>query len=95
MNEHKIIKFEEYFVSNNEGKSNCVIRSFCKIFQDNYDTIYNELSNISKELNCNSYNDVEVFEEYMIRHNMYSIEYGKDMKIKDLSLDNGSYIVFC
>ena len=42
-----------------------------------------------------SFNDIEVFEEYMKRRNIIPIDYGKDIKIKDLDLDNGLYIVFC
>lgn len=85
----------EYNICNSEGKSNCVIRSFCKLYNKDYDTIYRELCNIKKELNSNSYNDIEVFELYMNRNNTYSIDYDKDIKIKDLVLDNGEYIVFC
>ena len=48
------MKFKEYYVTNNEGKSNCVIRSFCKIYNDSYNKVYDELIDISKELNCNN-----------------------------------------
>ena len=89
------MKYVEYNISNNEGKSNCVIRSFCKIFNEEYDDVYGELCRIQKELNCESFNDIEVFETYMKNHNTNTIDYGKDMKVKDLVLDNGSYIVFC
>ena len=43
----------------------------------------------------NSFNDVEVFEEYMKRRNTFLIDYGKDKVIRDLKLDNGKYIIFC
>ena len=89
------MKFNEYNLSNSEGKSNCVIRSFCKMFNLTYDDVYNELCTIQKELNANSYNDIEVFETFMNKRNVESIEYGKEMKIKNLKLDDGSYIVFC
>ena len=89
------MKFKEYYVTNNEGKSNCVIRSLCKIFGDKYDEVYNELCDIAKELNCESFNDIEVFETYMKRRNTNAIDYGKDIKIKDLNLENGKYLVFC
>ena len=42
-----------------------------------------------------SFNDIEVFEEYMKRRNTLAINYGKDLKIKDLSLDNSTYIILC
>ena len=89
------MKFNKFYVENKDGKSNCVIRSFCKLFNKKYDQVYNELCDVQKELNCNSYNDIEVFEKYMRINNVEKIEYGNDIKIKDLKLDNGSYIIFC
>ncbi len=89
------MKFIEYNITNNDGKSNCVIRSFCKIFNESYNDVYDELCQIQKELNCENYNNVEVFETYMKNHNVDPINYGKDIKVKDLNLDSGSYIVFC
>ena len=88
------MKYSEYFISNKEGKSNCVIRSFCKLYNQEYDVVFNELVELAHELNHNSFNDVEVFEEYMRRHNTIEIE-SKEIKIKDLELDSGKYIVFC
>lgn len=89
------MKFNEYYIENNQGKSNCVVRSFCKMFDEDYDYVYNSLCQLAKELNASSFNDIEVFEEYMKRHDTISIDYGKDIKIKDLNLDDGSYAVFC
>ena len=89
------MKFIKYYITNKEGKSNCVIRTFCKIFNEEYDDVYNELCRIQKELKCNSFNDIEVFEEYMKNHNFNSIDYGKDIVIKELELDDDTYIVFC
>ena len=88
------MKYSEYFISNKEGKSNCVIRSFCKLYNQEYDVVFNELVELAHKLNHNSFNDVEVFEEYMRRHNTTEIE-SKEIKIKDLELDSGNYIVFC
>ena len=89
------MKFIEYNITNNDGKSNCVIRSFYKIFNESYNDVYDELCQIQEELNCENYNNVEVFETYMKNHNVDPINYGKDIKVKDLNLDSGSYIVFC
>ena len=89
------MKYNYFFVSSCDGKTNCVIRSFCKLFNEKYDNVYEELNNISKELKCDSFNDVLVFETYMKRHNTNLIKYGKDIRIKDLKLDNGEYIIFC
>ena len=88
------MKYSEYFISNSEGKSNCVIRSFCKLYNQEYNTVFNELVAIAKELNHNSFNDVEVFEEYMKRHNTLEVP-SEEIQIRDLNLDNGNYIVFC
>ena len=89
------MEFKRFYITNSEGKTNCVIRSFCKLYELNYDDVYNELVNISKELNSESFNDIEVFEEFMKRRDTLKIEYDKDTKIKDLKLENGKYIIFC
>ncbi len=89
------MKYENYNISGSNGKSNCVIRSFCKLYNKEYDDVFNELVDLAKELNCDSFNDIEVFEEYMNRNETYPIEYGKDIKINDLELDDDSYAVFC
>ena len=89
------MKFKEYNLYNYDGKSNCVIRSLCKVYNKKYEDVYNELCSITKELNYQSFNDIKVFEEYMKRKNTLVIDYGKNIKIKDLKLNKGKYIVFC
>ena len=49
----------------------------------------------TEELNCSSFNDIEVFEKYMEDNNIIKINRDEDIKVKDLKTDNGSYIVFC
>lgn len=88
------MKYEKYYITDSEGKSNCVIRSFCKIYNKEYNDVVSELLDISKELNCN-FNDIETFEEYMNRRNTKKIDYGNDLLIKELSLDDDKYIIFC
>ena len=88
------MKFEEYFITDKNNKSNCVIRTFCKMFNEEYENVSNELSSIAQELNC-SFNDIEVFEYYMKKRNFNKLEYNKDIKIKDLELSNNKYIIFC
>jgi hypothetical protein len=88
------MKFDEYYITDTNGKSNCVIRSFCKIYNEKYSDVANELVSISEELKCN-FNDIETFEEYMNRRNTKKIDYGTNLVIKDLSLDNDKYIIFC
>ena len=89
------MEYSYYYVENKEGKSNCVIRSFCKLYNEKYDDVFNELLSISNLLKSKSFNDIEVFEEYMKRRNTIVINDNLDTKIKALNLDNGEYIVFC
>ena len=89
------MKYIRYYISSKDGKSNCVIRSFCKIYNKEYDDVYNDLIKLAKENKCESYNDVKVFELYMKNNNTFPIEYGNNLKIKDLKLDDGEYLVFC
>lgn len=88
------MKYKYYYVEDNNKKSNCVIRSFCKLYNGSYESVYNDLISLTKELNCDNYNDIKVFESYMENHNTIKIA-SDDIKIKDLKLDNGEYIVFC
>lgn len=87
--------FKEFYISDKNGKSNCVIRSLCKILNKEYDDIYSDLCKIANDLKNNSYNDVPVFEKYMEDNNIFKISYEGDIKVKDLKIDNSSYIVFC
>ena len=89
------MEFKKFYLCNKEGKSNCVIRSLCKIFNEEYDKVYNDLCALAKKINCKSFNDIEVFEEYMKKRNTVAIKCGKNLKIKDLNLENGKYLVFC
>lgn len=87
--------YKYYYICDENGKSNCVIRSFCKLYNDNYKNVYNELCSIQKGINSKSFNDIEVFEEYMKRHNTFAIDTEKEKLIKELEFDNDSYIIFC
>lgn len=89
------MKYNEYYVSSNDGRSNCVIRTLCKILNEQYDNIYKELSNLANELKCSSFNDIKVFETYLNMHGFNPINYGKDIKVKDLTIDDGNYVIFC
>ena len=88
------MKYEKYYIESSNGYSNCVIRSFCKLYNYLYDDVYEKLLKLTQELKANNYNDIVVFETFMERHNTFKIESPK-IKIKDLNLDNGKYIVFC
>lgn len=89
------MNFKEFYISDINGKSNCVIRSLCKVLDKGYDDVYNDLLKVTKELNCSSFNDIEVFEKYMEDNSIFKINYEECVKVKDLKIDNGPYIVFC
>lgn len=89
------MRFEKYYITDKNGNSNCLIRSLCRIYNKEYEEVFNELCSLAKELKYESFNDIEVFEAYMKKHNTFKIDYGKDKKIKELDLNNGNYIVFC
>lgn len=89
------MKFKEFYTSDKNGKSNCVIRSLCKVLNREYNDIYDDLCKVAKKLNFSSFNDVPVFERYMEENDIIKMNYSKDVKVKDLELDNCSYIVFC
>lgn len=87
--------FKEFYISDNDGKSNCVIRSLCKILNKEYNDVYNDLCKIAEDLKCDSFNDIPVFEKYMEDNSIFNIDYNKDIMIKDLNLNDNSYVVFC
>ena len=89
------MNFIEYNLTDENGNSNCVIRSLCKILNKEYDEVLNGLLDTAKALNNESFNDIPVFEEYMKQNNISKLDIEQDKQIKDLKLDNGSYIVFC
>ena len=87
--------FKEFYISDKNGKSNCVIRSLCKILNKEYSDVYSNLCKLAENLKCNSFNDIKVFETYMEENNIININYDKDILVRDLKIDNSSYIVFC
>ena len=89
------MRFEKYYITDKNGNSNCLIRSLCRIYNKEYEEVFGDLCSLAKELKYDSFNDIEVFKDYMKKHNTFKIDYGKDKKIKELDLNNGNYIVFC
>ena len=89
------MKYIEYNLTDENGKSNCVIRTFSKIFNKSYKEVLNDLIDIAKELGCESFNDIPVFEKYMEVNGITKETIEEDTKVKDLSLDEGTYVVFC
>lgn len=89
------MKYIEYNLTDENGKSNCVIRTFSKIFNKTYKEVLNDLIDTAKELGCESFNDIPVFEKYMEVNGITKEPVEEDTKVKDLSLDDGTYVVFC
>lgn len=87
--------FKEFYISDKNGKSNCVIRSLCKILNKEYNDIYNDLCKIAEDLKCDSFNDIPVFEKHIEGNSIFKIICGEDIKVQDLKIDNSSYIVCC
>lgn len=88
------MEFKEFYITDKNGKSNCVVRSLCKILNKEYEDVYNNLIILSKDLDC-SFNDIIAFETYMKNNNIVKISKKNDIQIKNLKLDKGLYIVFC
>lgn len=87
--------FKEFYISDKNGKSNCVIRSLCKVLNKEYNDVYDGLCEVAKKLNLSSFNDIPVFEKYMEDNDIIKISVGDEIIVKDLKIDNFSYIVFC
>ena len=87
------MKFEEFFITNYEGASNCVVRTIAKLLSKNYDEIEERLNIVANELNCN-FNDIEVFEKILF-DNGYHEEPSNEVLIKDLNIDDGNYAILC
>lgn len=87
--------FKKFYIEDSNGKSNCVIRSLCKILNKEYNEVLNGLIDVQNEINAENFNDIPVFEKYMENNNIKKMSENIGIKIKDLKLDDSSYIVFC
>lgn len=89
------MKFEYYYVTDNEGNSNCVIRTFAKLFNQEYNFVKEKLIDIANELKLDNYIEIEVFEKYLYDNGYIKLEQFKDKKIKDLDIKEGTCAIFC
>ena len=89
------MEFKEYYISNNKGKSNCVIRTICKLLNNDYEEIEEKLLYISKKMNCESYTEIEVFEKILNNNGYFKMNVKDEIQIKNLNLANGKYAVLC
>ena len=83
------MKYEEY----NPKCSNCIIRTFMKLFDKDELLLQEELIELANKMNESDYNNINAFEKYLENNNYEKIDM-KDILVKDLDL-NGKYACFC
>ena len=74
-------------------KGTCVIRTFSKLFNKDYETLKEELNLLASTLNYNYYNEIEVFEKYLSNNNYIKID-GNNTLVSNLNLESGKYAIF-
>ena len=89
------MQFKKYYISDSEGKSNCVIRTCCKLFNEEYFNVKKELSDVASKLGYDNYTEVDVFESYLYNKDYSCIDCIPDIKIRNLELPIGKYAIFC
>lgn len=87
------MKYEYYNPSLERG--GCISRAISKALNINYSDVKNDLIKLSIKLKKDDYHDIEVFDAYLKKNGFKKISVKKDELVKNLSLDNGTYIVFC
>ena len=87
------MKFEFYNPSNKS--IGCVVRTFTKLLNRDFNSVKEELNNFAKSLNYDNYNEIEVFEKYLENNNYQKIILEAEVLVRDLKLDNGKYAIFC
>ena len=70
-------------------------RAVSKALNINYSDVKNNLIKLSIKLKKDDYHDIEVFDAYLNKNGFKKISVKKDELVKNLNLDNGTYIVFC
>ena len=73
----------------------CIPRAISKALNINYSDVKNDLKKLSIKLEKDDYHDIEVFDAYLKKNGFKKISVKKDELVKNLNLDNGTYIVFC
>lgn len=87
------MKYEYYNPSLEMG--GCIPRAISKALNINYSDAKNDLKKLSIKLEKDDYHDIEVFDAYLKKNGFKKISVKKDELVKNLNLDNGTYIVFC
>lgn len=84
----------EYYNPSNEKRS-CVVRTMTKLTGKGYDTVKNELTELAQKMNCDSYNNEDVFGRYMEEHGISKMQEQGDITVGELEPEKGIYCVFC
>lgn len=87
------MKYKYYNPSLERG--GCIPRAISKALNINYSDVKNDLIKLSIKLKKDDYHDIEVFDAYLNKNGFKKINVKKDELVKNLNLDNGTYIVFC
>lgn len=86
------MKYEYYNPVDEKG--GCVSRSISKLLNKDYNEVKEKLISLSKELGFSDYHEIEVFENYLKKHNVIALNQEFNCTIKNLKIDNGNYIIF-
>lgn len=78
-----------------DEKGNCILRSLTKILDKDYYDVKEELLNLTKQLGYTDYREDEVLETFFKMNNIEELENFDDIKISNLNLENGRYLVYC
>lgn len=87
------MKYEYYNPSLERG--GCIPRAISKALNVNYSDAKNDLIKLFIKLKKDDYRDIEVFDVYLKENGFKKISVKKYELVKNLNLDNGTYIVFC
>lgn len=77
-----------------DEKGGCIFRSFSKYFDKDYNSIKEEILDLQKKLNCESYTDDLVIETYLNDHGVYDTNSTFKGQIKELN-NKGKSIILC
>ena len=86
------MKFEKY--NPVDEKESCVIRTFSKLFNKDFYRMKKELIEYAKESGYNSYNDIEVFESYLLKNNYKKQNIAEEL-IENMSINYKKCAVLC
>lgn len=77
-----------------DEKGGCVTRSISKLLNKDYNNVKEELISLAEDLRYEDYREIEVFENYLKKHNVLEINQKYNININDLRIEPGNYIIF-